>query len=87
MFLFTGKGKVFDDICSNRDSYNRCFVMGVLQFFSGNRTYYDETVSTISDLRSAVSKLQFPDGTRVNRDLIFGKYTVNETTDELITVI
>ena len=77
-------GKNWEDLCAFRDGItNACFVDGAIGFFSGNRTYYDETVKSVSDLRTAISAEEFPDGRKVNRGLIFGKYDVDDDTDKI----
>ena len=69
-------GKPWDDLCAIEDENGACTVTGPLQFFSGNRKYYDSVVQSRADLAAALSNTTFPDGTPVNRDQIFGDYEV-----------
>lgn len=79
-----GDGKYFKDICANRDPQNRCTVYGVLQFFSGNRTYYNTVVKSKSQLITQISKPAFPDGTAVLREQIFGNFAIDPVTKAIL---
>mmetsp|Transcript_26485 Transcript_26485/g.44274 ORF Transcript_26485/g.44274 Transcript_26485/m.44274 type:complete len:187 (+) Transcript_26485:74-634(+) len=46
----SSKGKTYSDMCAIKDNFDDCFTYGVLQFFSGNRTYYNSIVSSEQDL-------------------------------------
>ena len=72
-------GKYWEEVCKRRDYNGNCMVYGPLQFWSSNKTQYDIDVNSLSDLWNDISAREFPDGSDVNRDIIFGKYSVNET--------
>lgn len=70
----------YHDLCANRDAKGRCMVYGVLQFFNGNRTYYNTVVHNKMNLIQRISASVFPDGTGVLRDQLFGNCTIDPTT-------
>lgn len=78
-------GRTFEDLCAIRDDNDECFTFGVVQFFSGNRTYYNSVVQSRDDLINFISSREFPNGAEVNRAQIFGDYEVDESTDLLIS--
>lgn len=75
----TAKGpKSYANLCSNRDLTGVCTNIGVTQFWSNNRTLYNSQVETLDDLIDTLSSDTFPDGSFVNRDLIFGKFETDD---------
>lgn len=74
-----GDGKNFEDLCAIKDNDNECFVVGPVQFFSGDRDYYDSVVQNRDDLAAALSATTYPDGSEVNRNQIFGDYKVDSS--------
>lgn len=67
----------FDNLCAIKTNTGDCFVFGVVQFFSANRTYYNSVVNSRDDLVTALSAENFPDGSPVNRNQIYGDYDVD----------
>ena len=72
IIAFQAGGKNFEDLCIRRPDA-RCTMLGALEFWQANRTLYQQAVSSDEDLQLAVSALTYPDGSPVNRDIIFGK--------------
>ena len=70
-------GKSYTDLCAYTDINGQCTATGPTQFWSNNRTLYDIEVNTLNDLIDALSAETFPDGSPVNRDIIFGKYSTD----------
>jgi hypothetical protein len=84
--MWDGHGKIlairagglgFEDFCGIRDYKGACFTLSVLQFFSGDRAVYNEQIKSIADLVTAVSATNYPDGTEVSRQMLFGNAVVD----------
>jgi hypothetical protein len=60
-----------------------CVSFGVLQYFYSNRTYYNEVVHDVATLRLYLSAHSYPTGQEVNRDQIYGIYTVED--DQIVS--
>lgn len=67
----------WNEICADQDALNRCKTYGVTQFWSNDRAAYNSQVSTLSDLIAAISASTYPDGSAVNRDIVFGDFEVD----------
>lgn len=74
----------YQDLCANRDAKGRCMVYGVLQFFNGNRTFYNSVVHNKMNLIQRISQPAFPDGTGVLRDQLFGNCTTDPISKALL---
>jgi len=78
-----GKGDHWQDMCFTRNPQGLCGVYGVLQFFNGNRTYYNSVVKNQANLLTFINKPTFEGGpiaaggTPVLPNQIFGKVTRN----------
>ncbi|KAJ1422063.1 patched [Ochromonadaceae sp. CCMP2298] len=79
-----GTSLEWKNVCAIRDKSDNCVTFGLLQYFYGNRTYYDEVVTSVSDLRTYLSQDSYPTGQEVNRDQIFGVYVTNDD-DEIVS--
>lgn len=74
--LITVDDLTYNDICA-LGATGQCTSFGPLQFWSQNRTLYDMSVTTVSDLQAQISVANFPDGSFVNRESLFGDYVVD----------
>lgn len=70
---------MWDDICFTKDFNGNCFANGPLQFWSNNRTLYNEAVVTKDDLIDSISAAAYPNGIAVSRDQVFGNIEVDNS--------
>ena len=69
-------GLNFNGMCQYRNrETNGCIVSGPTQFWSNNKTLYDETIDSDQALIDTISAPFFPTGQRVHRESLFGLFT------------
>lgn len=66
----------YTDMCV-QDYKGDCTSLGPLQFWSQNRTLFNDNVQSDADLLSQISVNNFPDGQVVKREKMFGKMTLD----------
>ena len=75
----------YEDMCT-LGATGACTSFGPLQFWSQNRTLYDLSVTSLSELQDQISVANFPDGSFVNRASMFGGFDVDDN-DKIVTAI
>jgi len=67
-----------------RNGLGACVSFGPLQFWSQNRTIFNNSIHNNEDLINAISVPNYPDGSFVNRNILFGSNNYQIDSDNII---